>query len=241
MTIVRCASMWAMGEMRMPGGWGLSMVWVRMPGQTWSGAATSFAGMWLVMMVAMMLPSLTPTLWRYGVALGTPSRVRAAWLTALVGVGYFVVWAVIGMIVFPSGLALATIAAEQPALARGVPTVAGAAVLIAGVVQHTDWKARHLAFCREVPGRHLTPVAGSGAAWRHGLCLGCHCVRSCVGLTTVMLALGVMDLRVMALVAAAITAERLAPHGERVTRVVGAVVVGAGLLLMAGAASAPRP
>jgi predicted metal-binding membrane protein len=34
------------------------MAWMRMPGQTWPGAAASFLGMWVVMMVAMMLPSL---------------------------------------------------------------------------------------------------------------------------------------------------------------------------------------
>src|SRR6266850_4194636 len=61
-TIVWCASMSAMGEMTMPGGWTMSMAW--MPGQTWPGAA-AFLGMWVVMMVAMMLPSLVPMLWRY--------------------------------------------------------------------------------------------------------------------------------------------------------------------------------
>jgi hypothetical protein len=45
-----------------------------------------------------------------------------------------------------------------------------------------------------------------------------------------------MDLRAMAVVAAAITAERLAPTGARVTRAIGAVSIGAGLLLIARAA-----
>jgi predicted metal-binding membrane protein len=50
------------------------------------------------------------------------------------------------------------------------------------------------------------------------------------------LVIGVMDLRVMAVVAAAITVERLAPTGGRVVRAIGAVVVGAGLFLIARAA-----
>ena len=50
-----------------------------------------------------------------------------------------------------------------------------------------------------------------------------------------LLALGVMDLRAMAVVTAAITVERLAPAGERVARATGAVAVGAGLLLIARA------
>ena len=61
-TIVWCASMSAMDGMTMPGGWTMSMAWMRMPGQTWLGAVASFLGMWVVMMVAMMLPTLVPIL-----------------------------------------------------------------------------------------------------------------------------------------------------------------------------------
>jgi predicted metal-binding membrane protein len=81
----------AMGEMPMTGGWTISMVWMRMPGQTWPGAAASFLGIWVVMMVAMMLPSLVPMLWRYPQAVGGPGETRLGRLTALVGVGYFFV------------------------------------------------------------------------------------------------------------------------------------------------------
>jgi predicted metal-binding membrane protein len=77
-TIVWCASMSAMGEMSIPGGWTMSMAWMRMPGQTWPGAAAWFLCMWVVMMVAMMLPSLVPMLWRYRQAVG--STRRHAWV-----------------------------------------------------------------------------------------------------------------------------------------------------------------
>jgi hypothetical protein len=46
-TIVWCAPMSGMGAMPMPGGWTMSMAWMRMPGQTWSAAAASFLGMWV--------------------------------------------------------------------------------------------------------------------------------------------------------------------------------------------------
>jgi predicted metal-binding membrane protein len=52
----------------------------------------------------------------------------------------------------------------------------------------------------------------------------------------ILLVIGVMDLRAMTVVGAAITAERLAPAGERVARGIGAVVVVAGLFLIARAA-----
>jgi predicted metal-binding membrane protein len=236
LTIHWCASMSAMGGMPMPGGWSMSMAWMRMPAQTWPGAAASFLGMWVVMMVAMMLPSLVPMLWRYRRAVGRAGEPRLGRLTALVGVGYFLVWTMFGVAVFALGVALAAVEMQLPALARAVPIALGGVVLIAGALQFTAWKARHLACCREAPGHGRTLPADAGTAWRHGLRLGLHCGHCCFGLMATLLGLGVMDLRAMAVVAAAITVERLAPAGERAARALGAVVVGAGLLLIARAA-----
>jgi predicted metal-binding membrane protein len=235
-TIVWCTSMAAMGGMPMPGGWTMSMAWMRMPGQTWPGAAASFLGMWVVMMVAMMLPSLVSMLWRYRQAVGRTGEMRLGGLTALVGVGYFFVWAVFGMVAFPLGVVLATIEMQQPAVARVVPIAVGVVVLLAGALQFTRWKAHHLACCRETPGRERTLPADAGTAWRHGVRLGLHCSCSSAGLTVILLVIGVMDLRVMAAVTAAITLERLAPAGERVAQAMGAVVIGAAFLLIARAA-----
>jgi predicted metal-binding membrane protein len=122
-----------------------------------------------------------------------------------------------------------------PALARLALIAVGVIVLIAGALQFTAWKAHHLACCREAPVRGHTLPADAGTAWRHGLRLGLHCSYCCAALTTVLLVIGVMDLRVMALVTAATTVERLAPAGARVARVIGAVVVGTGLFLIARA------
>ena len=234
-TIILCASMSAMGAMPMPGGWTMSMAWMRMPGQTWPGAAASFLGMWVVMMVAMMLPSLVPMLWRYRQAVGRAGEARLGWLTALVGAGYFFVWTVFGMAAFVLGIALAAAVMQLPTLARAVPIAVGIVVLIAGLLQFTAWKARHLACCRQASWRRLMLPADAGTAWRHGLRLGLHCSFCCAGLTAILLVIGVMDLRAMAVVAAAITVERLAPAGERVARVIGGGVVAAGLFLIARA------
>ena len=234
MTIVWCVSMSAMGAMDMPGGWAMSMMWMRMPGQSWLGVSGGFVGdvgrddggddaavHW------------PRRCWRYHESLGATVASRRGWLTALVGVGYFAVWAVLGVVVFALGSVLAAIAMEKTALARAVPMVVGAAVLIAGVLQHTGWKARQLALCREAPGHGQPLAVRTGAAWRHGWCLGLHCVQSCAGLTAVVLALGVMDLRVMAVVAGAITVERLAPNSVRMARAIGVAVVALGLVMVA--------
>jgi predicted metal-binding membrane protein len=212
-------------------GWcsSMSTVWMRMPGQTWLGFAASFLGMWLVMMVAMMLPSLAPMLWRYRKAVGR------SWPTALVGGGYFFVWTLFGMAAFPLGVALTTLSMQEQTLARAMPIAAGVVVLIAGAYQLTAWKSRELAFCHAKTGRGRTLPADPGTAWRHGVRLGLHCSRCCAGLMVILLVIGVMDLRAMAAVTAAITIERLAPAAERVARATGVVVVGAGLFLIGNA------
>ena len=235
LTALWCRSMSVMGHMAMPGGWTMSMAWMPVSGQTWLEAAACFVGMWVVMMVAMMLPSLAPTLWRYRRMIAATGDVHGNRLAALAGIGYFLVWTVFGVVVFPVGATLAAVEMRQPGLARIVPLTAGVIVVIAGALQFSPWKARHLACCRNPWGGKRCLPAGAATAWRNGVRLGLHCVFGCAGFTAILLVVGVMDLRVMGLVTMGITAERLAPNGARVARAVGCVAVGVGLLLIAKA------
>jgi predicted metal-binding membrane protein len=232
LTMQLCSSMSMMGEMKMPGGWALSMIWMRMPGQTWLGAAGTFVGMWTAMMVAMMLPSLLPMLWRYRRAVGRVGATRLGWLTTLVGVGYFAVWSSFGLAAFALGIGLAEVETRVSEVARAVPFAEALLFLIAGALQFSAWKARHLDCCRGIPGRDRLLPADAGTAWRYGIRCGLHCTYCCAGLTAVLFALGVMNLRAMAVVTVAISLERLAPVGERYARAIGIVVIGAGLLLL---------
>jgi predicted metal-binding membrane protein len=191
--------------------------------------------MWLVMMVAMMLPPLVPMLLRYRQAVGSSGEARLGRLTALVGVAYFLVWSVFGMAVFPLGVVLRATEMQQPVLARIVPIAVAAVVLIAGALQFTAWKRHHLVCCRDTLGRGRPLLADASTAFRHGLRLGLHCCCCCANLTAILMVTGIMDLRAMALVTAAISIERLAPAGERPAQAIGAVIVGAGLFLSARA------
>ena len=234
-TIVSCQSMSAMGGMPMPGNWTMSMVWMRMPGQTWPGAAASFLGMWVLMMVAMMLPSLVPMLWRYRQMVDPASHARLDALTATVAAGYGVVWTAIGMGLYLAGVSLAAIAMQQPAVARAVPLAAGVAILVAGALQFTAWKARHLACCREMPGTGSGLSASASTALRLGVRLGVHCACSCGNLMAILVVVGLMDVPAMGLVTAAITAERYAPDGDRVPNAIGIIASVTGALAIARA------
>ena len=214
-TIAWCGSMADMPGMQMPGGWTMSMAWMRMPGQSWTGAAASFLGMWTVMMIAMMLPAVTPALAGYRPA-----------LAARVSVAYFGVWALLGLVVYPLGLALAELAMRAPALARLVPALGGVALVIAGLLQLSAWKSRQLDCCR-APRRRAATTAR--AAWRQGVALGLRCCACCAPLTTALLVVGVMDLGAMAAATAAISLERLAPRGHAAARACGALLALTGL------------
>lgn len=204
-TIARCNGM-SMAGMPMPGGWTMSMTWMRMPGQNWLAATATFLGMWSPMMVAMMLPSLLPTLWRFHQAVGRTGSVRQASLTALVAIAYFLVWTALGLVIFPAGATLAAILMRWPALSRAVPLATAIVVLAAAALQFSPWKVRRLACCRRAPN---TFPANAVTAWRYGLYLGVHCLYCCAGLVAAQLAIGVMDLGTMAVLATVVTAERL--------------------------------
>lgn len=219
----------------------MTVAWMPMCGQSWIGAAASFIGMWTVMMAAMMLPSLLPRLWSYRRAISQAGERGAAILTAIAGGAYLLVWALLGVVVFPLGAAIMAIIARHPGVARAAPATVAALVLASGALQLSRWKARHLAHCREscrhqVLGRGHPFGARMLMAWLRGLRLGVHCAQCCAGLTAALLVTGMMDLRAMFAVTAAITLERLAPAGEHVARAIGLTLLGGGLLLSLRAA-----
>ena len=184
-----------------------------MPMHAHGSGVASFVAAWTVMMVPMMLPSLGPAL----------SRSARPIVLAL---AYYAVWTALGLAVHAAGRVLGA-AAPAPPVARGV------VVLLAGALQFTAWKGRHLARSRAVAADAGGASRSAVAAWWHGLRLGVYCVRSCAGPMLALLALGAMDLRVMTVVTLAITAERLAPQGLLAARVAGATAMGAGLVQIA--------
>src|SRR5262249_55263411 len=110
----------------------------------------------------------------------------------------------------------------------------GVFLIVAGFVQLTAWKARHLDHCR---GASCGDVArpDTRGAWTHGLRLGLHCGSCCSRLIAAFLAVGVMALRARAPATVVITAERVAPRPEPIARATGAMIVAAGLVAIARA------
>ncbi len=223
-TIYSCRLM--SGEMRMPGDWSMSMAWMRMPGQSWPAAAAMFMAMWLIMMVAMMMWSLLPMLTSYRTALRAAGSTTVGVRTALAACGYFLVWQAVGALAYPVGAGIAAATMWSSTLSRAAPLLWGAALIFSGYIQLSSWKMTRLSRCR---GPETCVASGpAGDRWlglKYGLRMGVNCALCCAGYMLTLLVLGVMDLRVMTVVAAAITAERILPRSDVVVRILGGTVV----------------
>jgi predicted metal-binding membrane protein len=230
-TVYFCVSM--SGGMDMPGGWTMSMMWMRMPGQTWAGSAAMFLLIWLAMMVAMMLPSALPILLSHRQALYAQSETRVGMPTMMLAGGYFFVWLVIGALVYVAGVIFALATMRSAGLSHAEPVLSGIALVISGCLQFTDWKMCGLRRCRNSQACvALRACRKCQAAWLHGLSQGASCAICCSGPMLTLLALGAMNLTVMAIIAVVIAMEKLMPKPELVVRISGIVAVCSGLVMM---------
>ena len=209
------------------------MTGMTLPQQTWFGATAGYLGMWMAMMVPMMLPSLVPMLSRYHRSVRGVDGFHLHRLTALVGVGYFVVWAVLGAAAYAVGAGIMAIEVRWETVAQWRPLATGVVLLLAGCVQFTSWKARQLALCREASARAGSAEPSVLGAFWHGLRLGVRCSLACGSLMLALLAIGTMSLVAMAAATLAIAGERLAPVPLRVARVAGVAIVLVGVLTIA--------
>ncbi len=230
-TILSCVAMEAMGAVPMAGGWLLSGIWLPLCGQSWFETAACFLGMWFVMTVAMMLPSLAPVLWRYREAAFAAGASQPGVFATLAGAGYFAVWTGFGLLIFLLGAALAQVAMQFPLAARLAPLAGALVVLFAGLSQFSIWKAHLLSNCGGSPDT-LPAHRGIAGAYRDGAALGLRCCLSCAGPMALLIAGGLMNLHLMLCVTLAVTAERLLPPEMRIAQATGAAMAAAGLLLL---------
>jgi predicted metal-binding membrane protein len=162
-----------------------------------------FAISWLVMMAAMMLPSLIPA----ALALARDGQRRVAPFV----VAYLVVWAVAGFVAYLIFDAVRSLDLAFLTWHRAGRFLAAGVILAAAAYQLTATKAACLEHCRH-PLRPISARrAGASAGLWSGLRHGAWCVGCCAGLMTALFALGVMSLTWMIAIAALIAAERLLP------------------------------
>ena len=222
----------------------MSMMWMRMPGQSWVQSAGMFLFMWLAMMVAMMTPSFMSKLNQFHRSLVWRRADYPGFSTVLVASGYFAVWTVIGAGVYAFGLPWALAAMRWPALSRAVPYLAGLALILAGVFQFSPWKGRGLNHCRDLlvyaPYRRqrkglpvkILKQSDASTSFGEGIQQGLSCAFCCAGSMAILVVLGAMNFYVMLGIAIVIALEKLLPKPQRVVYLTGILAIGGGVVFV---------
>jgi predicted metal-binding membrane protein len=171
------------------------------------GALGWFEGIWVVMMAAMMLPSLTPT-----VGLFARMSRRGIGRPILFTGGYVVVWGAAGLAAYAAFVLGQQALGSQFAWARGGRWLAGGVLALAAVYELTPLKNVCLSKCRSPLGFLIGSWRdGPGGALEMGARHAAWCLGCCWALMAALFALGIMSLTWMAFVAGLITVEKMLP------------------------------
>ena len=203
---------------------------------TWSPAALLLTFlMWAIMMVGMMLPSAVPAILLYG-SIVRRKRARGAVLpsVAVFASGYLAVWTVFSAVATLLQATLQDLALVGPMMVSGSAWLSGALLVVAGVYQWLPVKEACLAKCRAPLQFFMFRWrAGHLGAVRMGAEHGAFCVGCCWALMLLLFVAGVMNLVWVALIAVFVLVEKLLPAGRSAGRIVGALLVIAGVAVAA--------
>jgi predicted metal-binding membrane protein len=184
-----------------------------------------YLGIWVTMTAAMMLPSAAPA------ARHVARLARRVPMLLFTG-GYLAVWTGYGLLAYGVFRLVTSFDIGWLAWNRGGPYAAGVVIVAAGLYEVTPLKRLSLRRCRST--RH--PVSALGSGLTHGVdCVGCS-----GALMGVLFVLGAMSLFWMAVVAVAIFAEKVLPHGTRLAPVFAVVLVALGIWVAVSPGSVPR-
>jgi predicted metal-binding membrane protein len=185
---------------------------------------------WLLMMVAMMLPTTLPLVRLFDSL--TRRRPDHRRLVLLLLVGYLVIWGVFGVAVHALDAMLHALVRESAWLAEHAWLLGPLVLVVAGVYQFTPLKYHCLDRCRSPVifitqrwrGRHELR-----AALRVGFDHGAFCVGCCWSLMLLMFAVGVGSLAWMFGLGAVMAIEKNVSWGRRISAPVGVALVACGV------------
>jgi predicted metal-binding membrane protein len=200
------------------------------------GALLWFVGVWVVMMAAMMLPSVAPTVALYA----RMTRSRSPWAPLIFTAGYLLTWSAMGLLAYGVFVLGRELAGAQLAWDGAGRRLAGGTLLLAAGYELTPLKDACLSRCRSPLGFPLGRWRdGPGGALAMGARHGAWCLGCCWALMASLFALGVMSIAAMAFVAALIAFEKTVPWERTATRATAAVLVVLGVLLIAAPEAIP--
>jgi predicted metal-binding membrane protein len=201
------------------------------------GSLGWFLGVWVVMMAAMMFPSVAPTVALYARVIKERSPLRA-WLFAG---GYLLTWTVAGLVAYAIGVISTKIMGDAVAWRNAGRALTGATLIVAAIYEVTPLKDVCLGKCRSPLGVLLGSWReGRSGAVRMGATNGAWCVGCCWALMASLFALGFMSVSWMAFIAGIIAVEKSVPWRRRIlTYATSAVLLVVGILVLAAPDALP--
>lgn len=183
--------------------------------------------MWSVMMVAMMVPSATPMILMFAAINRKHREQQNPFVpTGVFLLGYLVAWVWYSALAAVSQWVLHATALLSPTMVSTSPILGGMLLLTAGIFQFTPLKYACLTRCRSPLGFLLNEWReGARGAFIMGLRNGNYCVVCCWALMSLMFVVGAMSLLWMALIAAFVMVEKVAPGGRWVSRISGILFI----------------
>jgi len=186
--------------------------------------------MWAIMMAAMMLPTLVPTLRSYEDLMKSADGTRAGWLGVLLG--YFIVWVAFAALISVVQVALIAVGAIDALGIASSAVFAGGLLIVVGLFQFSRIKEVCHGVCHAPMmyflGHWKTGFAGG---LRMGLGLGAFCVGCCWGFMALGFVGGVMSLLWMGLATLFMILEKVPSIGHRITKPMGIALIAAGIAL----------
>jgi predicted metal-binding membrane protein len=199
---------------------------------SWTSLGTLgwFLGIWVVMMAAMMFPSVAPTVALYS----RMTRQRSPLSPLLFAAGYLATWAGAGLVAFALAAIVGRVSGDGLAWDDGGRWVAGVTLLVAAGYELSPLKDVCLGRCRSPLGFLLGAWRnGPWGALRMGAKNGAWCVGCCWALMAALFALGVMSVTWMAFVAGLIALEKTLPWRRAATYGTAVLLLALGALLLA--------
>lgn len=193
-------------------------------------------GMWAVMMVGMMTPSVAPMILIYmqvarrGATIDRPFA-PAGWFA----LGYLSAWTLFAALATAAQWGLESLALLTPMMASANRSFGGAILLGAGIYQWLPVKDACLTMCRSPLSfvqRHGGFQPTARGSLRLGLLHGRYCLGCCWALMAALFTVGVMNLLWIALLMMLVLLEKLLPWGSTLARVAGLVAAANGVLML---------
>jgi predicted metal-binding membrane protein len=196
--------------------------------------------MWVVMMVAMMLPSASPIVLlyarvvRHAESQGRASR--AASSIAAFASAYFSLWVLFSLLAVVAQWALERLGAMSAMMSLRATALSGAVLIAAGLYQLTPFKTACLRHCRE-PAQFIAAhwCPGLRGAWRMGFSHGVYCLGCCTALMLLLFVGGVMNLVWITGLTLLVAIEKLAPFGAAPAKAIAVLLIAAGVTLITAA------